>query len=360
MKVLHIDTGREWRGGQAQVYNLIKYLPDKAESHLLCPTDSPLASSHRRPLPHSRIYTHSLRGEWDISAAWQIKKLHRQYNFNLIHAHSSHALGIAWLASFLFDLPPYIETRRLELPVGKNFFSKKKYLSTDHHIAISNSVKESLVNSGIPGKNISIIPSGVDPEELENTAPAWQIIENLGLDQNKPLIGNVGALSPQKDQRTFIKAAAIVLKDHPEAQFLIAGKGELRAELEKVVKDMDISDNVIFAGFQENIIGLIKTFDLFVLTSIFEGLCSTLLQVMGCKIPIIASDVGGVPDLIENNKTGKLVPAQKPAGFAKEINIFLKDPESYRKFASSAKNKVSDYDYRILADKICDLYENLL
>lgn len=355
-----MDTGDSWRGGQAQVYNLIKHLPGEILSDLLTPKGSVLGDRITDTLPKKNLHKHALRGEWDLSAAWNIRTLHRENHYDLIHAHSSHALGITWVASLLFDLPPFIETRRLELSVGKNWLSRRKYQATNHHVAISEPVRTSLVESNINSSNISVIPSGVDLEEIRKTEPAKDLVNSLGLDPEKPIVGNVGSLVEQKDHSTLILAARRVVDSHPNTQFVIAGKGDLRGELENQIKELNLQDKVVLAGFQKNIIGLIKTFDLFVLSSLFEGLCSTLVQVMASDVPIVATNVGGVTDLIEHGRTGRLVEPENPEAMSREILKFFDERKQFEDYSKNALKKSRKYDYKKLADQYRELYQSIV
>ncbi len=361
MKVLHVDTEADWRGGQAQVYNLLTHMKDlRVKNHLLTLPGSELQARLRKAEAPVTINNHKLRGEWDLSAAWKLQRLHDKYEFDLIHAHSSRALGITWLASLFFSLPPFIETRRLETPVAQNWFSEKKYGATDHHIANSETVRETLLECGIPDDKITVIPSGIDFQKIQETEPDYELAEKLGLDPDRPIIGNVGALCEQKDQKTFLHAAVRVLEKHPEAQFIIAGEGELRGELKKLARKLGIENNVIFAGFVENIFGLMKTFDLFVLTSLYEGLCGTIMQAMACEVPVLSSKVKGSKQILHSQENCATVPIGAIEKFAKKIKIFLNNPKEFNNYIENAQNTAKKFDYTKLSQSLYNFYKNLL
>ncbi len=352
MKILHVDTGRTWRGGQAQVFNLVRSLdPDRTDNHLLVPEESEL---HRRLVDEDvgdRVHTHPLRGEWDVSAGWTISDLHATHEYDLVHAHDSHGHGIVWWASRIFSLPPIVVTRRLELSVGQNIFSRKKYRDADRFIAISEPVKESLSDGGVDEERIHVIPSGVALEHVTACSPDGAAIEELGLDPDRPVVGNVGALTHQKDQETFIRMAHHLIEEtgRDRTQFVIAGSGELEDELRSLIQELGIGEQCKLAGFRERIVPFIKTFDLFVLTSVFEGLCSTLLQVMGARVPIVATNVGGVSTLIEDGVTGRLVSPEKPVEIAETVDDLLSRPDEQKQYVQNAFDRVLSYDYDQLA-----------
>jgi glycosyltransferase involved in cell wall biosynthesis len=360
MKILHVDTADTWRGGQAQIYNLLKYMPDAVDSHLLTPPDSELSTRLKSDNIPAGIHFHPLRGEWDLAAAFKIQSLNKEFDFDLIHAHSSRALGIAWLASALFSLPPHIETRRLETTVAHNLLGKKKYASAKAHIANSETVKEGLLESGIPGETIIVIPSGIDLQRIQNTPPDWQLIQSLGLDPARPIIGNVGALSPQKDQRTFIRSAALVHEAHPQAQFVIAGEGELREYLTELITELELEETVVLAGFQQNIFGLMKTFDIFVLTSLYEGLCGTILQAMACEIPVVSSPVKGSRQILFDGDTCLIAAMEDPGDFAEKIAHLLDSPDLQERLTDGGREIAPQYDYAGLSQRTYELYREVV
>lgn len=362
MNILHVDTAETWRGGQAQVYHLIDHLQSSpVENHLITPEDSELARRLSTDGVPVLLHHHPLRGEWDVSAAWALHSTVRDAEVDLLHAHDSTGHGICWMSTmFTSSPPPLVVTRRLELDVGENWFSQKKYEAVDRFIAISPTVKQALIDCEIDAERISVIPSGMDLEDINNTDPAPEILRELDLDPDRPVIGNVGALTEQKDQATFIRAADRVLENHPEAQFVIAGKGALQEDLQQLIRELDRDGEIVLAGFRERIIGLIKTFDLFVLTSIFEGLCSTLTQVMACRVPVVATEVGGVPDLIEHDTTGRLTAPESPAETAEEIRAFLRDEYPCSRYVNNAYERCRSYDYPQLARRTVELYRKVL
>lgn len=361
MNILHVDTADTWRGGQAQVYHLIDHLPDSVNNHLITPDDSELARRLQdRDVP-VQLHHHPMRGEWDVPAAWRIHSVVQDEDIHLTHAHDSTGHGLCWMRGmFASDPVPLVVTRRLELEVGQNVFSRKKYEAVDRFIAISPTVKQALVDCELDRERISVIPSGMDLDDINSTDPAPELLRDLNLDPDRPVIGNVGALTEQKDQETFIKAADHVLEDHPEAQFVIAGKGDLEKDLQTLIQDLDREGDIVLAGFQEHIIGFIKTFDLFVLTSVFEGLCSTLTQVMASRVPVVATDVGGVPDLVEHGETGRLTAPESPEQTADEIRAFLEDGHPYEQYVENAYERARSYDYPQLARRTVELYREVM
>jgi len=159
----------------------------------------------------------------------------------------------------------------------------------------------------------------VSAVERRNAMPAeW-------LPHEAPLVGNVAALVPHKGQRHLVEAAARVLPEHPDARFIIAGEGELRASLEQQIRQHHLEKHVMLVGFRADILSLHKAFDVFAMSSVTEGLGTSLLDAMACGKPVVATTVGGIPEVVVHEETGLLVPPRDPPAMAAAIVRLLAD-----------------------------------
>ena len=147
----------------------------------------------------------------------------------------------------------------------------------------------------------------------------------LFLPTQAPVVGNVGALVAQKNQHTLIEAAALVVRDVPDVRFVILGEGELRPHLEEQIKHRHLERHVFLAGFRADVLELMKDFDVFALSSIQEGLCTSLVDAMAAGKPTVATAVGGVPEVVADGETGFLVPSKDHHALAEKIVRLLKD-----------------------------------
>lgn len=352
-KILHIDSGKTWRGGQAQVLLLLKGLRKlKVESVLAAPEGSPLFEKARSigiktiPVP--------LKGEWDIFSALKIKNIALKEKASLLHAHDARSHSIAWLASTMCKNFPVVVTRRVDFPISQNFISKKKYLSRNiTYIAISEGVKNVLSDGGVLLDKITVAHSGIDTDkfgEISFDAPnffsipkferAIKFPEEWGIASDNIIIGNVASLADHKGQKYLVEAAAILLRDEPRARFIIAGEGEERKNLERLIAANNLEKKFFLAGFQEKPEMWLRSFDIFVLSSHLEGLCTSLLDAMLLGIPCIATDVGGVPDIVKNGKTGLLVKPKNPHSIAAKIFELINNSEMRKQLALDAYENV--------------------
>ena len=157
-------------------------------------------------------------------------------------------------------------------------------------------------------------------------APPARLHEELFLPHQAPVVGNVAALVPHKGQRHFVEAAALVVRQVPDARFVIAGEGELRPALERLIKEHRLEKHVLLAGFRPDVLSLHKAFDIFVMSSVTEGLGTSLLDAMAAGKPIVATTTGGIPEVVVDGETGFLVPPRDDRAMAEAIVTLLKDP----------------------------------
>ena len=175
------------------------------------------------------------------------------------------------------------------------------------------------------------------------------------------MVGIVAHLSSEKGHGTLLRAIAELKDSCPETLLLIVGDGELRAELEDAVKDLGISDLVEFLGFRSDVEGLIKQCDIFCLPSLSEGLSSAILAAMAARLPVIATSVGGIPELVQDNVTGKLVNPNQPQELAVALEALLKDPVLRTRMGKSGRQRVeSHFTLKQKLDATERAYEKLL
>ena len=171
-----------------------------------------------------------------------------------------------------------------------------------------------------------VIALGIDLDRFEGAPPA--------LRSDRPLVGNVARLAPQKDHRTLIEAARLV----PEADFVVAGDGELREELERQAE----GSNVRFLGARDDVPQLLASFDVFAFPSLFEGLCLAVIEAQAAGVPVVATPVGGIRETVVDGETGLLVPTRDPAALAATIRRQLEDRPAAEAMAAEAKRRVRE------------------
>lgn len=355
LRIVHIDTEKSWRGGQQQVVNLIEGLAQRGHQNILVLKKG---SSLQEVCGRLGIPTYPIRtfGEWDIAAALQINNFLQYFKPHVVHAHSAHAVGLAALSSMGSDFP-IIATRRVDFPLRKNPFSLWKHRRLKKIIAISNGVLRVLIQSGIPKEKIELVHSGVNFSRYEKVVAVSRT--ELGLDDQSIIVGQVAALADHKDQPTFLRALQLLRFKEPRVRGIIVGDGALRSEIEHLAQSIGVSDIVQFMGFQSDPLRILAAFDVFCLSSKEEGLGTSIIDAMALKIPVVATRVGGIPDLVEHDINGFLVNPQDPNEMASALlRMIHSDKKSLMREA--AFQKAHEFDARITVEKMELVYASIV
>lgn len=354
---LHIDTARTWRGGQNQV--LLTVLGLRALGHRSMLVAHAAGELRQRAQEGLELVPIAPKTEMDLTAAWRLSRLVKQVQPDVLHAHDPHAVAMAALAlsmSTQLAKPPLIASRRVDFHLKANAFSRWKYRQVDVFICVSDAIRRMLIGDGVPPSRIVTIHEGIDLGRIAAAPPA-DLHAELWLPHNSPIVGNVAALVPHKGQRYLIDAAALVVKKVPDARFVIAGEGELRAALERQIKDHRLEKHVFLTGFRPDILSVHKAFDVFVMSSVTEGLGTSLLDAMACEKPIVATAAGGMPEVIIDGRTGWLVPPRDPAALADAIVRLLSDPAARREMAAAGLARVrAKFSLERMVEETLDVY----
>jgi glycosyltransferase involved in cell wall biosynthesis len=332
---LHIDTARSWRGGQNQVLLTVNGLREIGDRAVL--VAHPDGELLRRAAEGLDLVPLAARTEMDLSAAWRLSRVLKRLRPDVIHAHDPHGVAMAALAmpmSGSGSSPALVASRRVDFHLNKNSLSRWKHRQVDCFIAASEAIRRMLLADGVPADRVVTVHEGVDISHIV-AAPAVNVHEALWLPHHAPLVGNVAALVPHKGQRYLIEAAHLVIREIPDARFVIFGEGELREHLERLIHEHHLEKHVLLPGFRTDILCCIKGFDLFAMSSVTEGLGTSLLDAMACRTPIVATRTGGIPEIVEDGVTGLLVPPRDAPALARAIVGMLTD-ESRRKTISAA------------------------
>jgi glycosyltransferase involved in cell wall biosynthesis len=280
--------------------------------------------------------------EFDLIAAIKVAFLIKKEDIQILHLHSAHAHTIGILASLLAPTK-IVVSRRVDFHLRKNPLSWLKYrIRIDKIIAVSYGVKKVLMEDGIDEEKIDVVYSGIDLNKFKNQNGAY-LYDEFNLSRDSPIIGVIAALAPHKDHKNFIKAAYLIKKKVPQAKFLIVGDGPLKDELKSFTAQLNLKDSVIFTGFREDIPAFLSIFDIFLLSSYLEGFCTSLLDAQLLGVPIVATNTGGIPEIIEDGVNGLLAPPRDPTALAQAALKLIEDRALARKLAAAGKESVKKF-----------------
>ena len=253
---LHIDTARTWRGGQNQVLLTVNGL--RSIGHRAALVAHPDGELRRRAAEGLDLIPIAPRTEMDLSAAWRLSRVIRRLAPDIIHAHDAHGVAMAALALSMGAAsaqrtggraPALVAARRVDFHLGGNSLSRWKQRQVDCFIAASEAIRQMLVADGVPAERTTTVHEGIDVEHVA-AAPPVNVHEAFWLPHHAPVVGNVAALVPHKGQRHLVDAAHLVVREIPDARFVILGEGELREALERQVREHHLEKHVLLPGFR--------------------------------------------------------------------------------------------------------------
>ncbi len=334
---LHIDTARTWRGGQNQVLTTLMGL--RALGHRTMLVAHSEGELRQRAAEGLDLLPLAPKTEMDLTAAWRLSRIIKQLMPDIVHAHDPHGVAMAALAlsmSTQLAKPPLVAARRVDFHLRGSSLSRWKYRQVDCFICASEAIRRMLIGDGVPPPRAVTVHEGIDIDRVESAEPA-NLHGEFWLPHHAPIVGNVAALVPHKGQRHLIEAARLVVQQVPDARFIIAGEGELRPTLERQIKEYHLEKHVLLAGFRPDVLSLHKAFDIFVMSSVTEGLGTSLLDAMAAGKPIVATRAGGIPEVVADRETGILVLPRDDQALADAIVHLLKDETLRREMGHAGR-----------------------
>lgn len=359
LRSVHIDTARTWRGGQNQVLMTVTGLAEAGHQAILVAHEA--GELKRRASEGLRFIGFSPRSEFDVHAGWQLARVLREIEPDVVHAHDPMAVSLAAMAlqmrAGLLRRPLVVASRRVDFHLKRHAFSKWKYGHVDVFIAASEVIRSILVADGVPVDRIEVVHDGVNVTTIDKQ-PTVDAHAAFWLPKGTPIVGNVAALAAHKGQRYLVAAAAKVVRELPDTRFLIIGEGELRDPLDRQIHDLGLDRHVVLTGFRGDVLGLVKSLDVFVMSSITEGLGSAILEAMACRRPVVATRAGGIPEAVDHEVTGLVVPPQDENALAAAILRLLKSPSLCDQYGQAGRQRVVDsFSVDRLVQGTAEVYE---
>lgn len=231
--------------------------------------------------------------------------------------------------------PSLVAAHRIESHLPHNSFSRWKHAEADGFVANAQALADRLVADGIPRFKVAVVHEGVDVDRIARVPPG-DVHGLFYLPHGAPVVGNVAALTASKGHHHLIDAAALVVRDVPDARFIIVGEGPLREALERHVKEKHLERHVFLAGFRPDAVELIKGCDLFASSALHEGMGAALVEAMAASKPAVATSVGGIPEVMVDGETGYLVAPRQHQEMADRLIFLLKHPAGRERMGAAA------------------------
>lgn len=357
--VAHVDSESTWRGGQAQIELLVLGLAARGvASRVHCP-EGPLAGrlrAHGIPVLPFRAAS-----DLDLTAAFRLASAWRAQAPDIVHLHSGRAHAVGAVAARLAGGLRVVVSRRVDFAVGGSPWSAAKYrFGVDRFLSVSHGVDRVLAAAGVAARRRRVVPSGIALERWRDLPSPVALRTRLGLAPGLHVVGALAALAPHKDLPNLLGAAAALWPRRPDVRWVIFGEGECRAALEAERRRLGLENIVLFPGFTSEVREAMALLEVFVLSSYLEGLGTSVLDAQAAGVPVVATAVGGVPEMVEDGESGWLVPPRSPEALAAAVADALARPEEAARRAARARETVRAYSAEATVEGTLAAYRELL
>jgi len=299
-----------------------------------------------------------MRTAFDPRALAALVRLIRRERVRVVHTHSSIDAWLGGMAARLCRVP-VVRTRHVSIAIRKGLNPVYRWLA-DRVITSGEAIRSMVVEVGVPPERVIAIPAGVNLAAFPFGARAPETARALGL--GSPVIGSVAMFRGSKGHALLLQAFAMVREKRPTAGLLLVGDGIRRAWVEQLAREANLADAVVFTGFRPDVPALLGTMDCFAQASTrTEGVPQALLQAFAAGVPVVASRIGGIPEVVIDGLTGLLVPSESAEALAAGIARVLDDPETAAQRARAARALVETRHSHVQAiDRLLRVYAELL
>ncbi|MBU1087430.1 MAG: glycosyltransferase [Candidatus Omnitrophica bacterium] len=313
-----------------------------------------------------KAYCFGMRSRYDLLVLMKITKFIKKNRFDIIHTHLIDADIFGFFAARLAGVPVVLSTKH-----NTDNFRKTKSLAvfldslianlSNRIIAVSNSVRDFMVKyQKISPSKITVVRNGIDFKKFLSGNDKSKIREKLNLNSQAFIVGTVARFDEQKGHIYLVEAIPRILDKINNVYFLFVGEGVLRQQIENRVKMLNIENNVKFFNAIDNVSDVLHSLDLFVLPSVWEGFGLVLLEAQAAEVAVIASDIDGIKEVIEDGETGILVPPANSEVLADRIIQVLSDKNLRNRLSVNGQNSVKErFDIKVMTKKIESIYKNL-
>ena len=360
LRVLHVNTEKGWRGGEAQTLLLARGLSMKGHAAMLAvPGGSRLLALGRA----AGLQTAPLqaRGELDPAGAWRLARLWKRFRPDVLHYHTSHAVTLGTLASYLAGRRPAVASRRVSFPLSRNPAARFKYTHrVDRVLAVSGGIRDLLAQAGIPESHLRVVHSAIDLERFRALRDRLEVRRELGLPSEAFVIGTVGHLAAHKGHRILVDAAARSTA-RARCRYLVVGTGECEASLREAVLRLGLQDSFRFLGFLERVEEILPALDLFAFPSLSgEGSPAALKEAMACGIPVVASRISGVEEVARDGVEALLVPPGDAGALAAAVDRFACDERLCLDFGRRGRQQAREFGVDRMVEATESVYRDVL
>ena len=371
IKVCHVAPGDLWAGAEVQLAHLLSSLARVSDIQIsaILFNEGRLASELMGLGVKTQVIPESRHNP--LSIAKQLSDYFREYPVDILHTHkykdnvlgalSSVYRGIRYRVRTIHGFPePHVGLQA----VKANFYhvvdnAVNRWL-VDHILAVSLDLRSQLIKRfGV--KKVTCIHNAIDVQKMRGSGYAAELRKALKLGGQEFLIGTMGRLMPVKGLESFLKAARIIHRQRPSVKFIIAGDGPLKGPLQALAHEYGVDKDVLFLGNRNDSHEILELLDIFVLPSLSEGIPMVLLEALALARPVVASRVGGIPEVIEHGISGLLVTPEREEDLAQSCLALMDDYDWARRLGVAGRKQVEErFSARFMAEQVAEVYRRLV
>ncbi|HLA56937.1 MAG TPA: glycosyltransferase family 4 protein [Flavobacterium sp.] len=359
MRLIQVTASKGWRGHEQKIIYLYEAFQEYGyveDQWIVCIKDSDIYNVAKSK--NMQVIGLDFKSEYDLKFAKSLKQISDEKKADLIFIHNSDSHTISVLSSLFYGLKtPLVLCRTLIKRVDTNFFRKWKYnyKGIKKIICVSHPVVDVLKYAVKDHSRLVVVGSVTDINKFKKQEKTGMLHKEFNIPDDYKIIGNIAAFTGFKDHFTWINTVEELYKRKVRAKYILIGDGPLEKEIRQMVKDKGLENEVIFAGFRKDIPEVLPEFDLFLFTSNNEPTGGVLLESYACKVPIVAANAGGIPEVIVDKETGLLAEVGNPIDFADKVELLLNDEAMQDKFRKNGYQFLKDnFTKEVIAKKMID------
>jgi len=358
--ILHTESAKRWGGQERRTFAEAVEFKKRGHQVILAVQPGSALGKHAREVG---IEVREIgMGNRDIAKAFfRLIFLIRRERVDIVNTHSSKDSWIASFAARLAHRPILLRTRHVTIPIS-NHPLNIVYKLPHRIITCGEAVRKRMIEiNRFPAEKIVSIPTGVDLNRFNPERAKKDIRKELSIEQNIPLVGSISIIRTEKGFPYFLEAAQEILKIKPETRFLIVGHEPKGDTLAREVRRRGLGDRVFMPGLREDIPDILARLNVFVLCSLREAFGQAIAQALAMEKPVVATNVGGIPEIVKNNQTGLLVPPADSKALARAILELLENGEKAKKLGRNGRKLIEEkFSQETMIERIEDLYRELL
>ena len=362
-KILHSESSMGWGGQEIRVLAELLAMQERGHQVSLCAPSTSQIAVRGRDAGLDVWELDDRKWMWPISI-WKIAQRLRQRGIEVVNTHSSKDGWVVGIAARWAGVPCVIRSRHIDVEYPRVAISRIAYGRLPHIVlTTSEKIRQRLMDRlSLDPSKIFCVATGIDLAKFSTLPDRAEVCAAWGIAGDMSCVGMVSVLRSWKGHRIFLEACKLLISQHPGLSILIVGEGPQRQNIQSWIEEFGLHEHVRMLGHLEDIRPALAVLDVLVLPSLkHEGIPQIILQAQGAGTPVVASDAGGIPEVVRDGVTGLLVPTGDAQALAQSVNRLLSDPASAKALAREAKERaLAEYGISAMCQKLESIYGSRL